>query len=48
MVNRIIELFDERYSILEISKLLGIEYAYVNTVVCDYMAKELSELSGDE
>lgn len=47
MVSKILEMFAARYSVTEISKLLGLDYDYVDSVVCSELAKALSEVSGD-
>lgn len=41
------ELLERGCSVEEIALKTGLEYAYVDSMLCDYLAKELSELSGD-
>lgn len=43
----VIELLERGCSIEEIVLKTGLEHSYVDSVVCEYLAKELSEVSGD-
>lgn len=43
----VIELLERGCSIDEIVLKTGLEYSYVDHMVCEYLAKELSDISGD-
>lgn len=43
----VIELLERGCSVEEIVLKTGLEYSYVDAEVIEYLAKELSEISGD-
>ena len=47
MDTMVIELLERGYSVTEIVLRTGYEYSYVDAILCEYLAKELSEVSGD-